>query len=324
LVGERWPLLDNAMLLATALGVPLGSLATAIGNAHARREKAAEVAALLGHAAAGGLVIWALGDGAEHRQPELSRRLEARHRPARGERTVTPLEPHPLFAGLSLRSSAAGVASTAPGARAVLGDAERAAAVAVPVGRGEVLLLAGPELLDNRHISQDGSLSLLVRLAARGPVAFDERFLRPVAAGRVASTSAAPGFLLQLGLLVALLAAARWPRLGAVRPPPPPGAGRTTRDYLASLAELYRLAGAEPELAAASWRRLRLRLERESGLPARLSGEEAARWLARGAPAAVEPLRRGEAALARGGDGLLLEVTRAAADVEAARRWRGA
>ncbi len=47
LVGDRWPFLDNAMALATAMGVPLGALATAIANAHKRREKAEEVRDLL-------------------------------------------------------------------------------------------------------------------------------------------------------------------------------------------------------------------------------------------------------------------------------------
>jgi hypothetical protein len=281
------------------------------------------VDAVLAHAEGGGLVVWALGELGEARQPALARQLAARRLPGRGERTVGPLAPHPLFEGLSLRAGGAGVASDRPGARAVLGDADRPEAVAVPLGAGEVVLLAGPEPLDNHHVDTGDALSLWVRLAARGPIAFDERFLRPAAAGR-ASRAGPPALLgLQLGVLVLLLAAALWPRLGAVRPPPPGGAGRTTREYLASLAGLFQRAGAEPELAAASWQRLRRRLEREAGVPAGLPAEAAARRLATRAPAAEEPLRRGEAALVRGGPGVLLEVTRASADVEAARRWRG-
>ena len=281
-----------------------------------------EVNALIHHARTGGLVVWALGDDAEARQPALSRRLAARRLPGGGDRTVTSLAPHPLFDGLALRAGGAGVASGAPGAVAVLGDAERPAAVAIPFGRGEVVLLAGPEPLDNRHVAQADALSLWVRLSARGPIAFDERFLRLAPAGSRERTG--PGALagLQLGLLALLLAAALWPRLGAVRPPPPERTGRTTRDYLAALAALYRRAGAEPELAASTWRRLRLRLERDAGVAAALSDEEAARRLDQAAPRAAEPLRRGAAALTAGGPGLLLEVARAAADVEAARRGR--
>ncbi len=279
-----------------------------------------EVSALLAHAERGGRVAWALGAGGEADQPALARRLFTRRLAGDGERQVGPLEPHPLFEGLSLRAGGAGVSSAAPGARTVLGDAERPAAVAVPLGRGELLLLAGAELLDNRQIGEGQALTLWVRLAARGPLAFDERHLRRAGPAGGAASTGGLALGLQLALLLLLLAAAAWPRLGAVRPPPPDTAGRTTGDYLASLAELYRRAGAEPQLAAATWRRLRRTLERQAGIGAALPVEEAARRLMARAPTAVGPLRRGEAALARGGDGLLLEVARAAADLEAA--WR--
>lgn len=282
-----------------------------------------EVTTVLDHASAGGLVVWALGEGGEARQPVLARQLAAHRLPGDGERTAGPLGPHPLFDGLSLRAGGAGVASDRPGARGVLGDAERPAAVAVPIGRGEVVLLAGPELLDNRHVGEGEALTLWVRLAAQGPIVFDERFMRPASVGLVARSGPVALLGVQLGLVVLLLAAALWPRLGAVRPPPPEGAGRTTREYLASLADLYRRAGAEPELAAATWLRLRRRLEQDAGVAAGLPGEEAARRLARSLPAAAGPLRLGEAALARGGPGILLEVAQAAADVEAAKRRGG-
>ena len=281
-----------------------------------------EVSALLDHADAGGLVVWALGPAGEAEQPELARRLAVRRLPGRDERSVAPLAAHPLFEGLTLRAGGAGALSAAPGARPVLGDAERPAAVAIPRGRGEVLLLAGPELLDNGHVGEGDALSLWVRLAARGPLAFDERHLRRAAAGGRAGPPPGTALALQVALVVLLLAAALWPRFGAIRPPPVETAGRTTRDYLASLAELYRRAGAEPELATETWRRLRRRLEARSGVGAALPGEEAARRIGARVPGAAEPMRRGEAALARGGPGLLLEVARAAADVEAADRWR--
>ena len=71
-------------------------------------------------------------------------------------------------------------------------------------------------------------------------------------------------------------------------------------------------------MAIASWGRLRRRLEREAGVPARLPGEEAARRLEGRAPAAAAALRRGEGALAAPGPGQLLKVTQAAADLEEA------
>lgn len=274
-----------------------------------------DVRAFLDHAAAGGLSVWALGAAP---QPALERALRASRLPGAGERTVAGTPDHPLLAGLSLRVGGDGVASAAPGARPLTGPGGPPAAVAVPLGAGEVLLLASAAPLDNAHVAQADALSLWVRLAARGRLVFDERWLTPAPAPaplRRAGLAALQAGLAALALLLALGL-----RHGAVRPPPPPGSRRTARDYLEAVAALSRRAGAEPALAAASWRRLRRRLEREASVAARLPDEEAARRLeGRAAPAAAA-LRRGAAALAAGGPGQLLGVTRAAADVEAALR----
>jgi hypothetical protein len=276
---------------------------------------AADAEAFLAHAARGGLAVWALSSAP---QPALERALGAARRPGRGERVTAGRPDHPLLAGLALQVGGDGVESSAPGARPASGPEEPPSAVAVPVGQGEVLLLASPEPLDNAHLREADALSLWVRLAARGRVVFDERWLAPGAAG------GPPGAPLLAGaqalLAAALLLVALSMRHGAIRPPPAPGSRRTARDYLASLAALSRRAGAEPELAAASWARLRRRLEREAGVPARLSWEEAARRLEARAPPAGAALRRGEAALAAPGPGQLLAVTRAAADLESALR----
>jgi hypothetical protein len=292
----------------------------------------AEAQAFVAHAARGGLAVWALSS---RPQPALAALLGARRLPGRDERTVGGLPDHPVLGGLALRAGGDGVASSLPGARAVTGPEAPPAAVAVQVGAGEVLLLAGPEPLDNAHLPEADALSLWVRLAARGRVVFDERWLRPRAAGVSLRLPALVGAQVLLAALLLLLALGR--RHGAIRPPPAPGSRRTARDYLASLAALSRRAGAEPELAAASWRRLRRTLEREAGVAAGLPGEEAARRLEGRSPAAAAALRRGEASL-HGGDavlrpgdavlrrpvpGQLLEVTRAAADVEAALRRPG-
>jgi hypothetical protein len=155
-------------------------------------------------------------------------------------------------------------------------------------------------------------------------VVFDERWLAPggaAAAGRGGAASPAATAALALGqaLLAALaLLLALAPRHGAVRPAPASAAaGRTTAGYLAALAALYRRSGAEPALAEDAWRRLRARLERAAGVPARLGDAAAAEALSARWPAAAAALRRGAAALDRGGPGLLLEVARAAADAEA-------
>jgi hypothetical protein len=271
----------------------------------------AEADALLAATARGGLLVWALGEAP---QPALGQRLGVALRPGAGERVVAGQPGQPLLAGLALRAAGAAVEATRPGAAVAAGPADRPAALLRPVGRGEALILAGPELLDNARIGDLDALSLWVRLAGRGTVVFDERWLMPRAAP-------APGGalgLLQALLVAALILAALAPRLGPPRARPAAGARPGARDYLASLAALYLRAGAQPALAADGWRRLRRRLERRTGIPARLPTEEAARRLARRAPAAAEALRRGEAVLASAGPGPLLEVMRAAAEVEAA------
>jgi len=285
----------------------------------------ADAAALLAHAETGHLVVWAMGRAP---QPALESALAARLRPGRGtgERAVQGAPGDPLLDGLTLQAGGAGVASDRPGARTAASGGEPgepAAAVTVPVGRGAVLLLADPLPLDNAHVAAGDALSLWVRLAARGPIAFDERWLSPSRPGSAPAAAAArPATLAALQALLATLALllALGLRHGAVRPPPAPASRRTARDYLDALAALYCRSGAEPALAADTWGRLRARLERTAGLPARLGDEEAAGRLAARWPASAEALRRGAAALARGGPGSLLEVTRAAADAESGLR----
>jgi hypothetical protein len=289
--------------------------------------EAADAEALLRHAARGGLLVWAMG--VEGAQPELERRLQAfRPRslkpPPPGE-PAAALAPHPLLAGLSLRGGSDSVASRLPGALPVAGLADGAtlyvAAVSVAWGRGEVLLLESPALLQNSRLAEAGNLEVWARLAARGPVAFDERFLLPRAGAAPPSRRALLALLAQ-GLAAALLFFwARGRRLGAVRPAPPPGATRTAADYLASLAGLYRRARAEPRLAEEAWRRLRGEVWRRAGVPPGLPDGEAALRLSRTRPEAARRLGRAAALRAeagRGGPARLLKLVRAAAEVEAA------
>ncbi len=176
--------------------------------------EAADAEALLGHAARGGLLVWAMG--AEGSQPELERRLQASRprslRPAPLEAPALPIAPHPLLAGLSLRGGGDSVASRLPGALPVAGVVDGATlfatAVSVPWGRGEVLLLESTELLQNSRLALADNLELWARLAARGPVAFDERFLLP-------RTGASPP---SRRALAALLAQGSWRRSASSGP----------------------------------------------------------------------------------------------------------
>ncbi len=279
-----------------------------------------DVAALLAHVRAGGTLVWMAGGV---RQPALERALSVHILPGRAVRTAAPLAPHPLLAGLELPAGSGQVEGGPPHALAVLGAGPLVAGLSIPSGRGEVLVLSGTEPLENERIGEGGSVTFLARLAARGPIVFDERWL--VARGAPPSP-AATGLAvaaLQALLAAAVLLVARTRRLGAVRPPPPEGSGRTARDYLVSLAALYRRAGAEEEIARATWHRARRALEARTGIPARLPpGEVAARLVRRSPVAAAEAFARGEAAL-RSGPGALLAACRAADDLRRAIRGAG-
>jgi len=291
----------------------------------------AEADALLRLVERGGLLVWAVGPLGS--QPELERRLSVSRRVASGRAgppgwTAFPLAPHPLFTGLELRTGGGTVESDLPAALPVAGDvrpdpgkATWVAAVSVARGKGEVLLLAGTDLLENRWLGEGGNLSLWVRVAARGRVVFDERWREPRRAPPPASLRGIALLAGQSLLAAAAFLWARGRRLGAIRPPPPPESGRTAADYLASLAALYRRAGAEPELCRQAWRRFRLDLERRAGIPVALDDEAAARRLERTRPAAAGSFREA-AGLARDtgsvGPRALFRLVRAVAAAEAA------
>jgi hypothetical protein len=271
----------------------------------------AEADAIVAHARAGGTVVWMAGPV---RQPALEQRLGVRARAAYGPRLATPLAPHPLVEGLALPVGSGSVEADDPVAFPVLGSGALVSAISIPAGAGEVLVLSGAEVLANERVGESGAASFLVRLAARGPVVFDERWLLPRDRPAPSSARALAAAALQALLAAGVWLAARARRLGAIRPPPAGGRGRTARDYLASLAGLYRRAGAEGELALATWRRARRALERRTGIPARLPGEDAASRLARRSAPAADALRRGETAVGSG-RGALLATCRAADDL---------
>jgi hypothetical protein len=278
-----------------------------------------EVRALVARAEAGATVVVALGGAA---QPALLDALGLALQPGDAPRTARALAPHRLVDGLSLPSRSATLSAERPGSLAVCGGEGWASAISVPAGRGEVLVFVGPEPLENAHLLEGDATSLVMRLGRLGPVVFDERFLSPPTPPGPPSRRALLLLAGQLLLAGLALAFARGRRLGAVRPSPAAAEGRTSRDYLTSLAALYGRAGAEEELAARSWSGLRHRLERRAGIPARLTDAEAARRAQARSEGAAMALALGGAALAAGGKGVLLRVTRAAADAEAALRER--
>lgn len=307
----------GAVVIVAAPGAPLGP---------------EDAAALLREADGGATVLVALGAA---RQPALLEALGLDYTPGDAPRVSHGLAPHPLVGDLALPATAARLAVHRPGPLAISGDGDGATAVSVPAGRGEVVVLAGAEALENARILDPGALSLWTRLGAlaRGRegqraggagVVFDERFLSPPAPPPPPSSRALALLAGQLLAAGAALVWARGRRLGAVRPAPAARGDRTARAYLAALAALYRRTEAEEELAARAWIALRRRLDRRWAVPARLSDPDAARRISRRSPAAALAIVRGSTALTGGGRGVLLRVARAAAEADEALAGRGA
>jgi hypothetical protein len=281
---------------------------------------APEADALISHAEAGGRVVWAMGGGP---QPDLERRLGVVRTRAPSDlevHLVTSLVPHPLFDRIALQTGGAALRATGAEALPVAGEEELAAAASIGLGRGEAIVLAGPEPLENYRLGEGANLSLLSRIAASGPIAFDERHL--VRAGRSGAGARLPWLVgAQLLLVAAALLVAVGRRLGTVRVVAGEGKARSARDYVASLGALYRRAGDAEELRASTWRSLRRAVERLAGVPAAAPDAEVARRLAARSPAAAGAFAR--ALAARGappGEAGLVALLRAAAEVEAALR----
>jgi len=304
---------DAAPVLRRGTAPPPGAVVVVAAPASTLEEQ--DLDPLLEHVARGGTLVFAAGPAP---QPVLEERLRVRLLPAPGTRMAVPLAPHPLVAGVVLPVGEGQVTTANPEALPISGSRDQTSVLAVPWGRGEVLLLSGPEPLSNERLTEGNALSFLVRLAARGPVAFDERWLT--------SRAAAPAPPAALGVIIAqalraggAFALARGRRLGAIRPPPAEAGGRTARDYLRSLAALYRRAAAEGELSRAAWRRARRGLELRAGIPARLSDDDAALRLAARSPASAAAFARGRTALARQpGPDAFREVVTACAELDAA------
>ena len=278
-----------------------------------------QAAALLAHAERGGIVVWAMGGAS---QPALEGRLGvARAARASGleEHTGSSLAPHPLFDGISLRTGGATLRTTGSAALPVAGDPEHVTAASIPVGAGEAVVLSGADALENFRLGSGDNLALLSRLAAIGPIAFDERWSASLPSGAAGSRGRAGAPAAQALIAAAVLLLALGRRLGAVRAPSETSPAATSRDYLASLAGLYRRAGAAPELRSAAWRSLRQRLDRGSGIAARIPDDEVAERLAVRSPTAARAYERGLAALRLpANEASFVALSRAAGELDAA------
>jgi hypothetical protein len=148
----------------------------------------------------------------------------------------------------------------------------------VPVDRGEVYVLAGGDLAENRRLELLDNLRFWDALAARGPIAFDEYHHGVGPRPEPPSARALWVFVAQ-GLVVGLLyAVSRGTRFGPPRPLVVEK-HRSALEYVRSLGWLARRSKVERELVPELARQLRRRMHERLGIPLTLPEDEAARAL---------------------------------------------
>lgn len=178
---------------------------------------------------------------------------------------------------------------TVGGPEAVPLAGSRGAAVLwrMPEGRGEVYVLAGADLAENRRLELLDNLRFWDALAARGPLAFDEYHHGAAPKQEPPSARGLWVFVAQ-GLLVGLFyAVSRGTRFGPPRPLVVEK-HRSALEYVRSLGWLARRSKVERELVPELARQLRRHMHERLGIPLTLPEDEAARMLEQtcGVPAA--------------------------------------
>ncbi|HEX8821976.1 MAG TPA: DUF4350 domain-containing protein [Archangium sp.] len=157
----------------------------------------------------------------------------------------------------------------------------------VPVGSGEVYVLAGPDLAENRRLELLDNLRFWEALSARGPVAFDE-YHHALGPRREPPSARGLWVFAAQALVVGLLyVVARGTRFGPPRPLVEEK-HRSALEYVRSLGWLARRSKVERELVPELARQLRRRMHERLGIPLALPEDEAARALEQtcGLPAA--------------------------------------
>lgn len=146
----------------------------------------------------------------------------------------------------------------------------------VGLGKGEVYVLAGTDLAENRRLELGDNLRFWDGLAARGPVVFDE--FHHLAAPPPPLSRGIWAFALQCLAVGLLYVVSRGTRFGPPRPLTVER-HRSALEYVQSLGWLARRAKVERELLPELAKHLRQQMQERLGIPLALSEEEAARLL---------------------------------------------
>ncbi len=168
-----------------------------------------------------------------------------------------PLQPLPQTRGVVSLHSEAGsrLRRTALDGLALFGDSDGPFVLSIPVGRGRLIAIADARFASNRNLPRSENAVFLAHLLAQavppgGTVLFDEYHHGDIALASGATIWTALGRPAQLAFTQALLALLLVAGVVAVRfgQPIPLGRGqsRTSVEYVASLAGLYRRAKASP------------------------------------------------------------------------------
>jgi hypothetical protein len=157
----------------------------------------------------------------------------------------------------------------------------------LPEGKGEVYLLAGADLAENRRLELLDNLRFWDALAARGPLAFDEYHHGTGPRREPPSARGLWVFAAQCLVVGLLYGVSRGTRFGPPRPLVVEK-HRSALEYVRSLGWLARRSKVERELVPELARQLRRRMHERLGIPLTLPEDEAARLLEQtcGLPAA--------------------------------------
>ncbi|QSQ26976.1 DUF4350 domain-containing protein [Pyxidicoccus parkwayensis] len=147
------------------------------------------------------------------------------------------------------------------------------------LGSGEIYVLAGADLVENRRLELLDNLRFWDALAARGPLVFDEyhhELAPPPPLSRGIWV-----FVAQVLVVGLLYAVSRGTRFGAARPLRQER-HRSALEYVRSMGWLMRRAKVERELLPELDRSLRQLMQERLGIPLTLTDEDAARAMERG------------------------------------------
>ena len=222
---------------------------------------------------------------------------------AQNHQEFAPVQPVMDTQGiLSIHSeSAARISRARSDALALFADRAGPLALVVPVGKGRLIAVADGEMLSNSNLPKSENALFLANLLTHysrpgGRVLFDEYHHGDIAGDQLGTLWEALGRPFQLVLIQLLLAGAFLAILlsGRLGPPVPlrRGAARTSADYVASVASLYRRAEASGTALETLYRQFLREICGRLGLPPDINLERLAEVAARRGQVDKERMRR--------------------------------